>query len=47
MGMTKPKGTTTRGTGGSVKTKGIMKKSVKGKASPLRTTRASLAKKKG
>lgn len=45
--MKKAKGTTTRGTGGVMKTKGVNNSKTVGKASPGRATRASLAKKRG
>lgn len=45
--MKKAKGTTSRGTGGVMKTKGINNSKTVGKATPGRTTKATYAKKRG
>lgn len=45
--MKKATGTTKRGTGGVMKTKGMNNSKTVGKASPGRTTKATYAKKKG
>jgi hypothetical protein len=47
MIMNKAPGTSKRTTRGALGTKGIAKNNIKGKAKPLRTTRATMAKKRG